>query len=92
MHQLASDGILAVIAGFDTTSVVLSTLFYCLLCNPDIYERLQREVDHYYPPETSALDTKYYPEMSYLDAVMRVIRQHYREFDLLKVLFVATKH
>lgn len=69
-QQVVSDGLLAIVAGADSTSGVLTTIFYCLLRNPAIYKRLQEEVDKYYPPESNALDTKYHNEMSYLNAIM----------------------
>lgn len=70
LNQLAADGILAIIAGYDTTAITLTALFYSLLSHPQTYTRLQEEVDKYYPPESNALDTKYHSEMPYLNAVM----------------------
>ncbi|KAF8896562.1 cytochrome P450 [Infundibulicybe gibba] len=43
--EVISDGGLAIIAGADTTSSVLSNLFYFLLSNPVAYQRLQTEID-----------------------------------------------
>nr|BAL05147.1 cytochrome P450 [Phanerodontia chrysosporium] len=65
-----SDGALALIAGSDTTSTVLSSTFYCLLRNPETYKRLQEEVDMFYPAGESSLDPKHLPEMHYLEAVI----------------------
>ncbi|OBZ68837.1 hypothetical protein A0H81_11384 [Grifola frondosa] len=70
MMQLLSDGILAIVAGSDTTSGVLSALFLCLLSNPEAYKRLQAEIDKYYPPEENALDTKHHVDMAFLNAVI----------------------
>ncbi|KAF7791503.1 hypothetical protein EIP86_002519 [Pleurotus ostreatoroseus] len=67
-----SDGILVIGAGSDTTSSVLSNAFYFLMSNPDAYKRLQEEVDKFYPAGEDSLDPKYYPEMSYMEAVMLV--------------------
>ena len=67
-----SDGILVIGAGSDTTSSVLSNAFYFLMSNPDAYKRLQEEVDKFYPVGEDSLDPKYYPEMSYMEAVMLV--------------------
>ncbi|KAJ3557180.1 hypothetical protein NM688_g1609 [Phlebia brevispora] len=64
------EGILAIVAGSDTTSGALSNVFYFLMSNPDIYKRLQGEVDLYYPPGEDSLDPKYYPQMAYLEAVL----------------------
>ncbi|KAF9020120.1 cytochrome P450 [Hymenopellis radicata] len=45
VKEVAADGMLAVIAGSDTTSAVMCALFYCLLRDRPCYERLQQEVD-----------------------------------------------
>lgn len=66
------DGLLAIIAGADTTASTLSHVFFRLLSNPETYKRLQAEVDQYYPPGENALDPTHYVRMSYLDAVMQV--------------------
>lgn len=58
------------IGGSDTTAGVLSTVCFCLLQHPEMYKRLQAEIDKYYPPEANALDTKYHADMPYLNAVI----------------------
>ena len=68
--RMIGEGILAIVAGSDTTSSVLSNAFYFLLSRPDIYKKLQAEVDKYYPSGSDALDPKYYSEMSFMEAVM----------------------
>ncbi|KAL4246829.1 Cytochrome P450 superfamily protein [Abortiporus biennis] len=50
---LVSEGVLATVAGSDTTSSTLTT-----------------EVDHFYPPEVDALDSKYYKDIPLIDAVI----------------------
>ncbi|PSR70846.1 hypothetical protein PHLCEN_2v13287 [Hermanssonia centrifuga] len=67
---LVADGILAIVAGSDTTSSVLSNAFFFLMTHPKVYEQLQAEVDRYYPPGENALDSQHHPKMSYLDAVI----------------------
>ena len=69
MDQLVNDGILAMVAGADTVSSMLTSVFACLLANPEIYEKLQEEVDKFYPPGES-LRTKHHQDMQYLTAVM----------------------
>ena len=64
---VASDANLAVFAGSDTSKVVLSSLFYYLLCNPEKLERLREEIDRFYPSGES-LSSEHFHEMSYLDA------------------------
>ncbi|GJE85094.1 cytochrome P450 [Phanerochaete sordida] len=61
---------LAIIAGSDTTSVTLTNLVYCILAHPHVYERLQEEIDRFYPPEQDAFDSQYLSQMRYLDAVI----------------------
>lgn len=61
---------LVIIAGSDTTSIVLSSIFWYLMCHPTVYGRLQGEVDHYFPHGENALDTSKHPHMLVLNAVM----------------------
>ncbi|KAL4246840.1 Cytochrome P450 superfamily protein [Abortiporus biennis] len=65
-----ADGILAMVAGADTSSTALSNLIYCILRHPPTYQRLQEEIDEFYPAGESTFDTKYLKEMHYLDAVI----------------------
>ena len=61
------------IAGADTVSSALASLFSCLLEHPEVYAKLQAEVDRFYPPGEDALSTKHHKEMLYLNAVMYVL-------------------
>ena len=70
MQQLVDDGVLAIIAGADTTSTALTSLMYCILTHLEVYARLQEEVDKFYPQGEDALDTKHHRNMPYLSAVM----------------------
>lgn len=70
MKELMSDGLLAVVAGSDTTSHVLVNVFYLLMKNPGPYAKLQAEVDKMFPAGASPLDTTKHREMPYLEAVM----------------------
>ncbi|KAI0345507.1 cytochrome P450 [Trametopsis cervina] len=69
-HTVLADGILAVIAGSDTTATTLANMFVCLLSHPEMYKRLQAEVDRYYPPGEDALNPQYHAHMTYLDAII----------------------
>lgn len=60
------------IAGSDTTASVLGSIVYCLIRYPDVYKRLQAEVDKFYPPEADSLDPVHHANMPYLEAVMYV--------------------
>ncbi|KAI1782296.1 cytochrome P450 [Ganoderma leucocontextum] len=68
-QQLVSDGILAMVAGSDTVASTMTSLFACLFAHPEMYERLQEEVDKYYPPG-EALHTKHHRDMHYLTGVI----------------------
>lgn len=70
MPIVISDAALAVIAGSDTTAGCLSCALFFLLSYPDIHAKLRAEIDQYYPPGEDPCDTKHYPKMAYLDAVM----------------------
>ncbi|KAG2147601.1 cytochrome P450 [Suillus clintonianus] len=68
--EVASDGVLAIVAGSDTTATTLSSLFLSLLKHPQTYYRLQAEVDSFFPPGEDILSTAHHPRMSYLNAVI----------------------
>ncbi|KAI8990697.1 high nitrogen upregulated cytochrome P450 monooxygenase 2 [Trametes punicea] len=70
LAQVVADGALAVVAGSDTTSSVISNVIFCLLTHPEAYARLRAEVDSYYPPGEDALNTKRHADMPYLNAVI----------------------
>ena len=69
-HTVVSDGVLAIIAGSDTTSSVICNAIWAILQRPDVYQRLQAEVDKFYPPGEDSLDGKRIYDMHYLEAVM----------------------
>lgn len=71
--QAIAEGMMAIVAGSDTTSSTTCNIMYFLLRNTASYKRLQEEVDSYYPPGSDPLDTRHYKNMVYLDAVMCVI-------------------
>lgn len=70
--QVISDGVLATIAASDTTSSVLSNIFWNILRRPEYYKRLQAEVDKFYPAGEDALDTVHHHKMHFLDALVYV--------------------
>ncbi|RPD82303.1 high nitrogen upregulated cytochrome P450 monooxygenase 2 [Lentinus tigrinus ALCF2SS1-7] len=70
VSEVTADGTLAIVAGSDTTSSVLSNVFYCLLTHPEAYARLRAEVDSYYPAGEDAFNTKHHADMPYLNAVI----------------------
>ncbi|KAL1948858.1 hypothetical protein VTO73DRAFT_10664 [Trametes versicolor] len=70
VQQLVDDGVLAIVAGADTTSSALSSLFFSLVTHRDVYDRLQAEVDRFYPQGENTGDAKHHREMHYLTAVI----------------------
>ncbi|EMD31236.1 hypothetical protein CERSUDRAFT_127530 [Gelatoporia subvermispora B] len=70
LSHVVNDGILAILAGSDTTANALTNLFYLLLANPAEYKRLQVEIDKYYPLGENALDTEHHQNMPILNAVI----------------------
>ncbi|KAH9029477.1 high nitrogen upregulated cytochrome P450 monooxygenase 2 [Lactarius pseudohatsudake] len=65
--DIAQDGQLAIIAGSDTTSSVLTAALYYLLRNPVVYERLQAEVDSAFPSGEEPLDVAKLSQMEWLN-------------------------
>ena len=43
--MIASNSLLAIVAGSDTSSSVLSHIIYYLICNPEYQQRLRHELD-----------------------------------------------
>ncbi|KAJ6632355.1 cytochrome P450 [Mycena sp. CBHHK59/15] len=68
MAEAVADGVLSIIAGADTTSTALSAFLWFLLSNPEIYARVQAEVDSVYPDEEHLLDTSKHADLHLLAA------------------------
>lgn len=66
--EVLADGMLALIAGSDTTSIALSHLCYVLLRHPACAARLRAEVDTAFPPGEDVLDFARHVDMPYLNA------------------------
>ncbi|KAI0761271.1 high nitrogen upregulated cytochrome P450 monooxygenase 2 [Trametes elegans] len=68
--QLIDDGVLAIVAGADTTSSALTSLMFCLASHPEALKRLQAEVDRFYPHGENPVDPRHHRNMHYLNAVI----------------------
>ena len=70
VDDVAQNGELAIIAGSDTTSSVLTALLYYLLLNPEAYKRLQEEVDSAFTSGEEPLDAVKLSRMEWLNGCM----------------------
>jgi cytochrome P450 len=65
-----SNAILAIVAGSDTSATTLAICFYYLLRNPEIYKRLQEEIDRAVPEGETRPDPAVLQNLPFLNAVM----------------------
>lgn len=70
MPTVFADGIMSIVAGSDTTATTLSAMWYYFLLNPTMLERLQVEVDTYFPGGEEPLDFTRMVNMPFLNACM----------------------
>lgn len=61
-----SDSTLVVVAGSETTSTILSSLFFYLMRDPKKFEELRAEIDKFYP--RGEITVEHFSEMHYLEA------------------------
>ncbi|XP_063066734.1 cytochrome P450 3A30-like [Engraulis encrasicolus] len=68
-HEILSQSLLFIFAGYETTSTTLNFLCYNLATNPDTMKKLQDEIDEVFPDKS---DVQYEPlmQMEYLDCVI----------------------
>ena len=69
-EDIAQNGTLAIIAGSDTTSSILTAVIYYLLLNPVAYEHLQEEVDLAFPNGEEPLDALKLSHLEWLNGCM----------------------
>ncbi|KAJ7805627.1 cytochrome P450 [Mycena olivaceomarginata] len=70
LAEVVADGVLSIIAGSDTTSIAISSFVWFILRNPDIYRRVQGEVDSVYADGDSLLDALKHDELRFLRACL----------------------
>lgn len=74
MGQITTDASLAMTAGADTTSGVLTSCVYCLTKNPAVVKRLREEVDALFADagddESVLFDSQALAGMKFLNAAM----------------------
>ncbi|KAI0265874.1 high nitrogen upregulated cytochrome P450 monooxygenase 2 [Gloeopeniophorella convolvens] len=66
--KVAQQGVLAIIAGSDTTSTTMTALLHYLVHNPSVYEQLQNEVDAAFPSGEEPLDILKLKGLGWLNA------------------------
>ncbi|KAF5879975.1 cytochrome P450 3A30-like, partial [Clarias magur] len=68
-HEILSQSMVFIFAGYETTSRTLSFLFYNLASNPETLKKLQEEIDATFPNQAAA-DYDTLMNMDYLDAAL----------------------
>ncbi|XP_041959594.1 cytochrome P450 3A27-like [Alosa sapidissima] len=68
-HEILSQSLIFIFAGYETTSSTLSFLFYNLATNPETLEKLQQEVDQVFP-DKAPVSYEGVMQMEYLDSVL----------------------
>ncbi|KAF9023166.1 cytochrome P450, partial [Hymenopellis radicata] len=66
--DVVRDGVLAILAGTDTSAGVMCSLFYCLLSDPQCYKRAQEEVDKVALHDTQVIGTTAQAAFTYVTA------------------------
>ncbi|KAJ6468119.1 high nitrogen upregulated cytochrome P450 monooxygenase 2 [Mycena vitilis] len=73
----AADGLVAVVAGSDTTAAALSSFVWFILSNPAYYMRLQHELDDVYVEGDDPFDVSKHDELHFLSAcINETLRLH----------------
>jgi hypothetical protein len=70
LSTMIADGLLAIIAGSDTTSMALSSVVYFLCHHRDALERLQAEIKDVFEAEEDPVDPIRLAKMPWLNACM----------------------
>ncbi|XP_044147305.1 cytochrome P450 3A9-like [Bufo gargarizans] len=68
--EIMAQSVIFIVAGFETTSLTLTYLFYNLATHPDVQRKLQEEVDTYLPDKASPT-YDILMQMEYLDMVIQ---------------------
>ncbi|KIK57400.1 hypothetical protein GYMLUDRAFT_46274 [Collybiopsis luxurians FD-317 M1] len=71
LAEVGADAVLTVVAGSDTSSCALASLFWLLLSHPECYKRVRQEIDNAYPPGSDPLDVSKHSNLPYLAACMQ---------------------
>ncbi|KAK7445715.1 hypothetical protein VKT23_014710 [Stygiomarasmius scandens] len=75
--EVVADGILAIIAGSDTSASAMASVIWFVLRHPECYQILQKEVDAIFADGENFLDSSRHKELSYLSAcISEALRLH----------------
>lgn len=70
-ENLIGDASLIVVAGSDTTAATLTCLFYHFATHPEVYKKLQREVDEFFAdlgPDSHECESRSLGRLQYMQA------------------------
>ncbi|KAI0265869.1 high nitrogen upregulated cytochrome P450 monooxygenase 2 [Gloeopeniophorella convolvens] len=68
LSKVMQQGLLAIIAGSDTTSTTMTAVIYYLIRHPAVYERLLKEIDEAFPTGEEPLDATRLSGLQWLNA------------------------
>ncbi|KAF9063009.1 high nitrogen upregulated cytochrome P450 monooxygenase 2 [Rhodocollybia butyracea] len=71
LAEVGADAVLTVIAGADTSSCAMTSLFWFLCSNTQCYKRVREELDAVYPPGSDPLDVSKHSSLPYLAACIQ---------------------
>nr|GAT44522.1 predicted protein [Mycena chlorophos] len=71
MPEVLVDGVLAIVAGSDTSAFALSYFFWTMLTNPDVFARVKAEVDSVYPDPEAILRSERQNDLKFLNACLQ---------------------
>ncbi len=71
-EMAATDGMLALIAGSDTTATALTHIWYFMIKHPECLAKLRKEVEATFPNGEETSDSTRHAKMPYLNACMYV--------------------
>jgi len=70
IEDVMADGLLAIVAGSDTSTIALSHTIYFMLQQPQYFTRLREEIDAAFPPGEDILNFTRLGELPYLNACL----------------------
>ncbi|KAI0319719.1 high nitrogen upregulated cytochrome P450 monooxygenase 2 [Amylostereum chailletii] len=73
LASLAANGVLAIVAGSDTTAMVLTSFLYHVLRHPTVYKRFREEVDATFPDGQEPLDVTKLSGMPWLNSCLNEV-------------------